>query len=145
MKVTAHFTVEEFAQHARRGFDAKPYPEAWIDTRLRPLCGVLEWVREAVGAPIVIVSGYRSPGYNQEIGGARQSQHVCGRAADIRVACMSARQLHAVVLNLYRRDALPALGGLGLYPSFVHVDIRLQPPAPASPRLVRWTGGRKTS
>lgn len=143
MKVTAHFSAEEFAQHARHGLEAKPYPEEWIPARLRLLCSQLEVIRAVFDRPIEVISGYRSPAYNAKIGGARRSQHMEGRAADIRVEDMPAQKLYAAVLYLYERGALRALGGVGLYPDFVHVDVR--PPDPTRPWLARWTGGRKTS
>jgi uncharacterized protein YcbK (DUF882 family) len=43
----------------------------------------LERYRDLVGHPIRIVSGYRDPAYNRKIGGATQSQHMSGRAADL--------------------------------------------------------------
>lgn len=42
----------------------------------------LERVRAVLGCPILISSGYRSPKLNAAIGGARNSQHCKGEAAD---------------------------------------------------------------
>lgn len=47
MKVTAHFTAEEFGQPARHGGTRAPYPSRWIAGRLRPLCATLEVLRAA--------------------------------------------------------------------------------------------------
>jgi uncharacterized protein YcbK (DUF882 family) len=139
-KVTPHFTVEEFQRRARpdKGFpDAAPYPKAWVASRLRPLCELLEVLRAELGAPIKVGSGYRDPAYNKSIGGAKASQHMAGRAADITVAGISPARVHAKVLALYEMGRLPSLGGLGSYETFTHVDIR------SAKRLVRWTGSRK--
>lgn len=134
-RITSHFRVAEFAQHARHGFESEPYPARWVNSRLRPLCELLEQIREVCGGRAVrVTSGYRSPAYNRVIKGARASQHVQGRAADIVVAGLSARRVHDLVLAAYRRGELPALGGLGSYAGFTHVDVR------PSQRLAHWRG-----
>lgn len=45
---------------------------------------ILDPLREAYGRPIIVTSGYRCPDLNRAIGGARNSQHMMGQAADIR-------------------------------------------------------------
>jgi uncharacterized protein YcbK (DUF882 family) len=138
-KVTEHFSVEEFRRHARPGtpFDTDvQYPPSWVDVRLRRLCETLEVIRAVVGHPLHIGSGYRDPAYNTYIGGARSSQHMQGRAADITTK-LPAPELHDLVLRLYNEKRLPYLRGLGRYPTFVHVDIR------PTGVLVRWSGSRK--
>ena len=49
------------------------------------LVQVLQAIRDHFGAPVVITSGYRTPAHNAKAGGTRFSQHLYGRAADIRV------------------------------------------------------------
>lgn len=131
--VTPHFCLGEFSCHDAGG---TPYPGHWIEERLRPLCETLEMIREAVGGPVAILSGYRTEAYNRSIGGAKLSQHVQGRAADIRCARLKTPELHMLIDSLYRAGKLPHLGGLGRYVNFVHVDVR------QGPRLARWTGTR---
>lgn len=99
------------------------------------MCLTAETIREVVG-PMLVLSGWRSDAYNRKIGGARASQHVPGRAGDFRTPGKSARYVHGVVLELYESGKLPHLGGLGLYPGFVHLDVR------PGTRLARWTGSR---
>ena len=80
MKLTDHFSAAEMTTTAS-GIANKPSVEAWINmTRL--CCDVLEPLRATVGA-LRVNSGYRSPAVNQAIGGAKQSAHTFGRAADI--------------------------------------------------------------
>lgn len=50
---------------------------------LRALIQGLERLRSAVGRPLPIVSGYRDPYHNQQVGGATYSQHLYGTASDI--------------------------------------------------------------
>lgn len=84
------------------------------------LLEALDALRERMGRALTISSGYRSPEYNRRVGGAANSQHLYGRAADIPF--------------IGRDDALSmlehaqALGfrGIGVYPSrmFIHLDVR---------------------
>ena len=132
MNITPHFSVAEFASH-----DHVPYPAEWVMSRLAPLCAMLETIRAEFDRPMVIVSGYRSPAHNAEVGGASASQHMQGRAADIVLVNVKPSVVHARVLELYEQGRLPALGGLGKYDGWVHVDIRPQNPAG---HLARWEG-----
>lgn len=132
MKITAHFNREEFDQPARHGLPHVPYPEEYLP-HLRDLCEQLEVIRAEFDSPITITSGYRTPQYNKKIKGARFSQHLTGRAADIVVRGASADEVHTCVLLLHKAGRIH-LGGLGKYENFVHVDVR------PSGRLVRWGG-----
>jgi len=122
-----HFTVTEFDQPARRGFNHVPYPTAWIDERLRALITVLEILKATLGGrAVTVTSGYRSPAYNRVIGGATHSQHMQGRAADIKVFGVKPSVVHDTLLQLHRQG-LVRLGGLGRYATFTHVDVRPGP------------------
>lgn len=85
MQITEHFTVEEFERSStadRLGI-ANRVPAALIP-HLKTLCEVvLEPLRAFAGKPIVISSGYRCPALNRAVGGASQSQHLRGEAADL--------------------------------------------------------------
>lgn len=87
MKITEHFTLQEFERSAtagRLGIDNQ-VPQSLINS-LRVLCReTLEPLREFVGRPVVISSGYRCPRLNAAVGGAPSSQHIRGEAADIRI------------------------------------------------------------
>ncbi len=132
MNVTQHFTSAEFDSH-----DGEVYPAEWIGSRLYPLCQVLEKLRvELNGAPITIVSGFRSSAHNIAVGGARFSQHVQGRAVDIVAKGFTPKAVHDALLKLYTAGDIE-IGGLGLYPGWSHVDIRQKP---AGGHLARWTG-----
>ena len=84
-QLSEHFTLREmlFSETAiRKGIQNAPGP---IEIEnLRRLCQmVLEPLREALKAPIVITSGYRNERLNALVGGSWNSRHVLGRAADI--------------------------------------------------------------
>ena len=86
----------------------------------------LQILRNYIGKPITINSGYRSEEYNESIkGSSKKSQHVMGRAADIVVKGMTPLKVHTTIeLLIDKGDMLQ--GGLGLYEKkgFVHYDIR---------------------
>lgn len=84
MRLTEHFTLAELTvsqEAARRGIDNAPSVD--VIANLRRTAELLERVREIVGKPIIVTSGYRSPAVNRAIGGATYSQHMLGQAADI--------------------------------------------------------------
>jgi hypothetical protein len=113
------------------------YPQVWRETRAVLLAETFEAIRVAVGnRPIMVNSGYRTPEYNRAIGGAHGSQHIVGRALDIRCAGVSASRLFAVIRTEYDEGRLPTLGGIGGYRTFVHIDIRPK----VTGRLAVWHG-----
>jgi len=83
-QLTQHFTLEEFTfsqTASRQGLDNTPTPAA--RTNLELLAETLERVRMLLGnQPILISSGYRSPSVNAACGGATNSAHMSGLAAD---------------------------------------------------------------
>lgn len=144
--VTRHFSRHEFrlpqSKAEEFGFSETPYPEEWVASRLRPLCMALEVLRDALGGrAITPISGYRPREYDlRRIAAGRKgvspdSQHHLGLAADIQVAGVDPARVRATAMRLHSTSAI-TLGGLGLYPDFVHVDLRqlLQPGA----RLSLW-------
>ncbi len=76
-----------------------------------------------VGKPFQLISGYRSPETNAHMHAesgqvASHSQHMLGRASDIRIEGVALSNLHKAALSL-------KAGGVGFYPvsNFVHVDV----------------------
>lgn len=84
MRLTPHFTVEELTVSetaARHGISNDPGP-AELANLLR-LAVLLEDARTVLGDHAVLVtSGFRAPGVNRLVGGAANSDHMGGRAAD---------------------------------------------------------------
>ena len=86
-KLSEHFSLGEFVRSStaqRMGIDNKP--DAEVIENLRNLCTkVLEPLREHLGQPVVITSGFRSKRLNEVVGGVKNSQHLRGEAADLMV------------------------------------------------------------
>ncbi len=86
MILSSNFVLAEFvtSQEAeRKGIDNTPSDE--VVANLTALCEkVLEPLRQMLG-PVRVSSGYRSPALNTAIGGAKNSQHLTGHAADISI------------------------------------------------------------
>lgn len=85
----------------------------------RGVVDLLERIREFVGNKLIhIHSGVRCYSHNKACGGAHNSQHLQMKAADISVVGIEPKELARLIeenLNV---------GGLGVYPGFVHIDIR---------------------
>ena len=88
MKLSKNFILEELIHSntaERMGIDNVPKDEKVVEN-LRSLClEVLQPLRDYVGAPVYINSGYRCPELNMAVGGVKNSQHCRGEAADIRI------------------------------------------------------------
>lgn len=108
-QLSAHFKVREFA--CRSGADA-----VLIAPRL---VMVLESIRAHFGSAVTINSGYRTPEYNAKVGGVAHSQHCYGTAADIVVKGQTPEAVAA-----FARTLMPDWGGVGVYKSFNHIDVR---------------------
>lgn len=89
MKLTNNFSLAELieAGSARRlGLDAQFNPSPEIKENLRLLAvNVLQPLRDHFGQAITITSGYRSPKVNKAVGGAKNSDHLYGYAADVQL------------------------------------------------------------
>ena len=108
-KVGQHFKVREFA--CKDGSQV-----VFIDSYL---VAILDILRNQVGKPVIINSGYRTPTRNKAVGGAKYSYHMRGMAADIRVEGMTAKEI-ANKLN----KITPNECGIIVYNTWVHIDTR---------------------
>ena len=108
-KLSTNFSVKEFA--CKDGSDS-----IVID---HELVGILQKIRDHFGKPVTINSAYRNATYNKKVGGASNSQHVYGKAADIVVSGVSPEKVAQ-----YAEYLMPNKGGIGLYSTFTHVDVR---------------------
>lgn len=108
-RLTQHFKAEEF----RCKDGTKEF--LWAIELLK----VLETIRNHFNEPVIINSGYRTPTWNTRVGGAKNSYHVKGMAADIRVKNVSPKEV-AKFASEYMKNH----GGVICYTNFVHVDVR---------------------
>lgn len=83
---------------------------------------VLDELRHRLGYPIRLTSVYRSPSYNTCIGGESRSYHMIFNASDFQGTQGSPAQWRDELRAM--RSAGVFSGGIGLYPTFVHVDTR---------------------
>ena len=108
-KLSTNFRVKEFA--CTDGSDP-----VFIDSEL---VTVLQNIRTHFGASVTITSAYRTPGRNKAVGGQTYSQHLYGKAADIKVKGVAPKQVAA-----YAEKLLQNKGGIGIYNTFTHIDVR---------------------
>jgi len=116
-QLTPNFTLEEFACH-----DGTPVPNMYM-ANIKALAANLQVLRDYLGEPIHVNSGYRSPAYNKKVGGKSASKHMLAQAADITCKSKTPKQLAAIIEKLIASGAMKQ-GGLGIYPGFVHTDVR---------------------
>lgn len=108
LKLSLNFRVREFA--CQDGTDP-----IFIDTEL---VSVLQKIRTHFKKPVTITSAYRTPTHNKSCGGTTYSQHLYGRAADIKVQGIAPKEVAKYAETILDR------GGIGIYNTFVHIDVR---------------------
>jgi uncharacterized protein YcbK (DUF882 family) len=80
----------------------------------------LQILRDTVRKKIDIISGHRCVPHNSKQPGASpKSQHLFGRAVDIRIDDMRPTQVYELLCKMF-----PDKYGIGLYSTFVHLDVR---------------------
>ena len=121
-KLTPHFTLNELTVN-KTGLSNVP-TAGDIDNLLKLCLDVLEPIREAVGTPIIVTSGYRSPAVNRAVGGVGTSQLLKGEAADIHAISVSSYVLYHRIKALVANGIIH-VGQCILYPEshFVHVSL----------------------
>tara|TARA_R110001632_G_scaffold196232_1_gene318257 strand:- start:2 stop:376 length:375 start_codon:yes stop_codon:yes gene_type:complete len=118
MKLTKNFSKEEFDSK-----DGAEMPDE-ILYNIQKLANQLQFIRDYIGKPIKINSGYRSPEHNASIpGSSKNSQHKLGKAADIVVKGIKPKALVKIIEQLIN-DGEILQGGLSAYKTFTHYDIR---------------------
>ena len=125
--LTENFSLREF-----RCKDGTDVPAELMEN-VTFLAENLQILRNIIGKPIRVVSGYRSLEYNKKCGGSRRSQHLLAKAADVRVSGMSSDELHSIITKSIKNGSI-APGGVGWYPSWIHYDTR--------GRNARWRGSK---
>jgi uncharacterized protein YcbK (DUF882 family) len=116
MKLTNNFNLNEFNKH---NF---PLTET-ILRNIQELAKNLQVLRDEVKKPIKITSGYRDSSFNKKIGGASQSRHITGQAADLKIEGYTPKQVAAIIEKLIAAGKMKQ-GGLGIYSTWIHYDVR---------------------
>jgi len=116
MRLTNNFNLNEFNKH---NF---PLTET-ILRNIQELAKNLQVLRDEVKKPIKITSGFRDPSFNKKIGGATQSRHITGQAADLKIEGYTPKQVAAIIEKLIAAGKMKQ-GGLGTYSTWTHYDCR---------------------
>ena len=104
--VTTYFT--------RKELECKHCGECEIDYYS---LGLLDRLRRCDGKPMILTSAYRCPEHNKAVGGVKNSQHILGKAFDIRLDGRDAEKLAETARYFGFR-------GIGIYDTFLHIDTR---------------------
>lgn len=100
--------------------NSEPPRNIWVN--ILPTFKVLDKLREKLGKPINISSTYRDLDYNKTVGSSNASQHVKFTAVDFSVSGVSPSKVFSTLLDMRNKGEWK--GGLGKYPTFVHIDTR---------------------
>ena len=120
MRITTNFQKYEFDCK-----DGSKMPKE-VFSNVLVLAEQLQVLRDYIDRPITLNSAYRSVKHNNSIPGAsKKSQHLLGKAADIRVNNIKPEQLAIIVERLIDSGEMMQ-GGIGIYNTFLHYDIRGQ-------------------
>ena len=110
LQLTEHFNISEFhCKGANCGCKETLHDPA--------LSAYLQQIREHFGKPLKITSGYRCMEHNAAVGGAANSRHTKGQAADFIISGIKPLQIAQYAEEI-------GVKGIGLYDSFVHIDTR---------------------
>lgn len=128
MRLTENFELWEFLKSDTANYhkiDNTPSPSAQVN--LSHLARSLQGFRDYIGKPLVITSGYRSPALNRAVGGAKNSWHTKGLAADFYCPGLTSHQLWQS-FNNYRKslDYDPFIEAIKYSTPRIHVAIKLR-------------------
>tara|TARA_R110000787_G_scaffold15472_2_gene47834 strand:- start:363 stop:755 length:393 start_codon:yes stop_codon:yes gene_type:complete len=115
-KLTDNFSMGEF--ECKCGC---VMPE-FVKKNVQELAENLQVIRDVYGQ-IDLTNSYRCTRHNSDVGGSVNSQHLKGLAADIKSSDINPKDMAAIVDDLMKCESFK-LGGVGIYNTFTHVDIR---------------------
>lgn len=118
MQLTKNFNRQEFDCK-----DGTKVPDDFLPN-VQEVADNLQVLRDYLGVPVRVTgSGYRTPKYNKKVGGAKFSQHLTASGADINADGYTPKELAKEIEKLISLGKMKQ-GGIGIYPNFVHYDIR---------------------
>lgn len=113
-----YFKREEFDCHDGTRVPCMLMPK--LDVLIRE---ILDPLRALWSRPLKVVSGFRTDAYNRSVGGALRSNHRWAMAADIQPEEQKyVVELYRLAIHANKRGQIK-LGGIGLYQTWIHVDI----------------------
>lgn len=116
MKLTENFSLSEFQCNC-----GCEMPE-FVKKNISELADNLQVLRNTVGR-LDLTNAYRCKEHNADVGGSTNSQHLKGKASDIKSKVFSPSEIATIVDDLMKSESFK-LGGVGIYNTFTHVDIR---------------------
>jgi uncharacterized protein YcbK (DUF882 family) len=115
MQITKNFAVSELEFYDKIPKELLSYSKQLLEN--------LQILRDHFGKPITIISGYRSPSRNNAVNGKSKSLHLWAAAADIQVKDVAPSIVYKTICDLIKSGKMYN-GGVGVYPNFVHYDVR---------------------
>lgn len=123
MNLTPHFTIQELAGTSVTKYQKLNLLKAQEQMgKMYQLAGFAERIREIVGKPLIINSGYRCVELNNYLKGSLTSQHLLAEAIDIRVNGKTSNELFQIIVASdlkYDQIILEKVGNA----QWVHVSI----------------------
>lgn len=120
--LTKNFALAEFIKPEEAELFKSAYNEPLLRFRLRNVALVLQQVRDELGMPLIVTSGWRSKQRNVRIGGSPTSDHPLGYCADVKCPYINADKLAACFVSAQRRGLI-SFDQLIVYPTHVHVSV----------------------
>lgn len=117
--LTKNFSLSEFRCNDEKG---TPVPTKYL-ANVKELAKNLQVLRDDIGEPLHLLSGYRTRSHNKKVGGKPGSFHLNAKAGDTASKSFTPKQLAARVEKLIKAGKMKQ-GGLGIYKGFIHYDTR---------------------
>ena len=114
--MTKNFNIKEF--ECKCGCKM---PE-FVKKNVIELAENLQIIRDEVGR-LDLTNSYRCKDHNSDVGGSTSSQHLVGKAADVKSESIKPKEMAQVVDDLMKNEKIKT-GGIGIYNTFTHIDIR---------------------
>lgn len=123
--LTEHFTLEELTySYTAKKYNIDNTPSKMQISELTRLCqDILEPIRQKVGKPIIISSGFRCKALNERIGGAKNSDHMYACAADIKCKGITVKELFDIIVDMIKNNEIEVRQLIDEYNySWVHIS-----------------------
>ena len=114
--MTKNFNIKEF--ECKCGCKM---PE-FVKNNVIELAENLQIIRNEVGR-LDLTNAYRCKDHNSDVGGSTSSQHLVGKAADVKSESIKPKEMAQIVNDLMKNEKIKT-GGIGIYNTFTHIDIR---------------------